>query len=424
MAVTPRSPSGPANIVAARARTAAGSRWRFSASARSSIVGGSVGTAQDRRRQRRSVSETPIGTLCRAHDPASGGRTMTEDSHHESGEKPPEGRDHDGPPEGPGQDGPPHRPESVGWSGRVAVKSATDGFAYVPGEVLTTDPGRALDLARDLFPGAKVTVDKEPIVGRFSRLRGVPDVIALVQHLQDFGLTAQPNLVFFAHCDDPCCGRPHPAVRCQGGGGPSASPVYASPVYASPVYASPVYASPVYASPVYASPVYASPVYASPVYASPVYASPVYASPVYASEYVATGHRHSSAVPVSPADAADVAARLAAASTGGAGGAPDVVVLDTGLARNPDFWPMALVPLAAIVAPGGDPGDGQDVPDADPVDDQLDPAAGHGTFIAGLVERVAPGARVEVHRVLHPQGDGDEACIARLIDKLPPRTAA
>ena len=103
---------------------------------------------------------------------------MTEDSHQESGEKP-EGRDHDGPPEGPGA-GPPPRPEPGGWAGRVAVKSATDGFAYVPGEVLTTDPGRALDLARELFPGAELTVDKEPILRRFSRVRGVSDVIALV----------------------------------------------------------------------------------------------------------------------------------------------------------------------------------------------------------------------------------------------------
>jgi hypothetical protein len=189
------------------------------------------------------------------------------------------------------------------------------------------------------------------------------------------------------------------------------------------VYASPVYASPVYASPVYASPVYASPVYASPVYASPVYASPVYASPVYASEYIATGHRSSSARPVTDDDAADIAARLAQVQLPAGSGPPDVVVLDTGLARAADFLPQALGTLAPVIVPGGTPADQDDVPDSVPSggDLLLDPAAGHGTFIAGLVERVAPGARVELWRVIHPEGDGDELAISTLIDSLPRR---
>jgi len=308
------------------------------------------------------------------------------------------------------------RPDQEGWADRVVVKTTTDGFAYVPGEVLTTDPGRALELARDLFPDTEITPDEEPILKRFTRLRGVPDVPALVEYLERFGVTSQPNHVFFAHCDDPCCGRPHPAARCAcgGGGGPSASPVYASPVYASPVYASPVYASPVYASPVYAS----------PVYASPVYASPVYASPVYASEYVHTGRRRSSAVAVTDADAAALSARLHLIKAAKVKDAkPDVVVLDTGLASFPDFFPTGLGSLRAIVVPGPRTEDGDDVPDRVVVDDMLDPAAGHGTFIAGLIEQVAPGARIEVRRVLAPEGDGDEACIANAIDALDDRSA-
>src|SRR5690606_20962407 len=62
-------------------------------------------------------------------------------------------------------------------------------------------------------------------------------------------------------------------------------------------------------------------------------------------------------------------------------------------------------------------GDG-DQPDDDG-DQGLDPAAGHGTFIAGLVQQGAPGSAVTLVRVLHAEGDGDEVAIAAAIDALP-----
>jgi hypothetical protein len=141
---------------------------------------------------------------------------------------------------------------------------------------------------------------------------------------------------------------------------------------------------------VYASPVYASPVYASPVYASPVYASPVYASPVYASTYIATGHRRSSAVPVQPADAANVLGRLEHidehVEEPSPESPPDVVVLDTGYATDSELTPTALADLGSLIAPRDDgPMPVEDRPDVPPDDGLLDPAAGHGTFIAGLV---------------------------------------
>jgi subtilisin family serine protease len=61
------------------------------------------------------------------------------------------------------------------------------------------------------------------------------------------------------------------------------------------------------------------------------------------------------------------------------------------------------------------------VPDSVPADNLLDPAAGHGTFIAGVVEQVAPGAKVEVWHVLEPEGDGSAVDIATRIDALPAR---
>jgi hypothetical protein len=320
----------------------------------------------------------------------------------------------------PAQDG-----EERGWAGRVTIDQA-EGIAHVPGQVITSDIERALEIARKLYPRAPLEPERLGLMdGRFFRIVGVPDVPRLVRHLRSFGVQAQPNHVFFAHCTTTCCCGPHPALRGGCGGGPGASPVYASPVYASPVYASPVYASPVYASPVYASPVYASPVYASPVYASPVYASPVYASPVYASPvyaslYLATGRRRSSAVPVTAEDAATVADVLGKIS-GQPSAQPDVIVLDTGLATAPSLIPHALEQIQAFVVPGGSAAAAAEVPDSVPADNLLDPAAGHGTFIAGLVEQVAPGAKVEVWHVLEPEGDGNEVDIAARIDALPAR---
>jgi len=318
----------------------------------------------------------------------------------------------------PGKDGEPGRVgEERGWAGRVTIDQAA-GIAYVPGQVITSDIERALSIARKLYPRAPLEPERLGLMdGRFFRITSVPDVPRLVRQLRSFGVQAQPNHVFFAHCTTACGCGPHPALRGACGGGPGASPVYASPVYASPVYASPVYASPVYASPVYASPVYAS-----PVYASPVYASPVYASPVYASQYLATGRRRSSAVPVTAADAATVADVLGKISGQPASAQPEVIVLDTGLATAPSLIPHALDQLQAFVVPGGSAAAAADVPDAVPTDNLLDPAAGHGTFIAGLVEQVAPGAKVEVWHVLAPEGDGQEDDIATCIDALPDRT--
>jgi len=51
-------------------------------------------------------------------------------------------------------------------------------------------------------------------------------------------------------------------------------------------------------------------------------------------------------------------------------------------------------------------------------DDQLDPISGHGTFIAGILEQVAPGQIVEVASVLSTQGEGSGVAIAKRIDEV------
>ena len=51
-------------------------------------------------------------------------------------------------------------------------------------------------------------------------------------------------------------------------------------------------------------------------------------------------------------------------------------------------------------------------------DGVLDPYAGHGTFIAGLVHHVAPGAEVVLHRAVRSFGDVDDAELAMEIEFL------
>ena len=270
------------------------------------------------------------------------------------------------------------------WTERVAFSddSPEGPFAYAPGVVLTTNPSEALKAAGGLPDNQSARARRT--LGLFTELVDVADPIALVRELRLLGIVAQPDHVFFAHCG-PCC-PPHPATACAPGA--AASPVYATPVYATPVYATPVYATPVYATPVYATPVYATP-----------------ASPVRR-----TGVRRSSARPI-PADA-DTSLASEAAGHAAADGAPLVIVLDTGLAGT--MPPPALERLSVTKATALD----VDAPDEDG-NDLLDPASGHGTFIAGIVKQVAPGSRVVLHRVLSTMGDGHESNIVECLTSMP-----
>ena len=272
------------------------------------------------------------------------------------------------------------------WKDRVSFSDGVGGesFAFRTGEVLTTDGDRALTRSR-VRNGDVVT--KVAQVGEFDLLSGIDDPVAESELLRMEGHRAQPNHVFFAHCGG-CC-PPHPAAGCGGGAG--ANPVYATPVYATPVYATPVYATPVYATPVYATPVYATP----------------------SSAYRTTGLRRSSVRPA-PNETPGVEA-LALLIAADPVTDATVIVLDTGLARDdgrrPDFDGHSVHPATEDVD--------VDEPDEDsPQDNHLDPAAGHGTFIAGLVAQVAPGCRVVVHRVLSTFGDGDEVKIAQRIREI------
>ena len=86
---------------------------------------------------------------------------------------------------------------------------------------------------------------------------------------------------------------------------------------------------------------------------------------------------------------------------------PRIAVLDTGIAAD-DLRPAALDPFA------GTDQNHWERPDVD-LDSLLDPAAGHGTFIAGLIDLVTPGCDIRVEKVLSNYGEGDEKHVAKRV---------
>ncbi|MET0728881.1 MAG: S8/S53 family peptidase [Acidimicrobiales bacterium] len=270
--------------------------------------------------------------------------------------------------------------ESVsGWENAVAFAPGYEGFAYRPDEVVVGgELGR--DAAQRRFPAeAEVEtvfpeVDESEGTIQLYRFRGRADALTDVDALRAEGVFAQPNHVVFSHGQCGC--GPHPAQRWHAS--VSGHPMYASPMYASPMYASPMYASPMYAS--------------------------AQASPMYASDLQGTGRRRSSARPTT---APTLPRRNP--STHPMGREVRVAVLDTGMAAD-EVRPAALDAIAPKRSHW-------EKPDVDG-DDYLDPAAGHGTFIAGLIDLLSPGCKFTIEKVLTNYGEGDEVAVARRVHAL------
>jgi hypothetical protein len=107
-----------------------------------------------------------------------------------------------------------------------------------------------------------------------------------------------------------------------------------------------------------------------------------------------------------PADLPRPAAPPAAPVADGARRAVTVAVLDTGLSPHPwyetaDWYAGQREEVTEIL-------------DAD-LDYELDAQAGHGTFIAGVVLRHAPSARIRARRVIGGDGVGDELGVLRAL---------
>jgi hypothetical protein len=267
------------------------------------------------------------------------------------------------------------------WNQRVRFDPA-GGFAYVPNTAIVRDS--VVDegfLAEVLGPGEGLIFVDDPTT-EFRALRGAFDTIRVVAHLRAKGVDAQPNHVLFAHDTTCCCCGPHPAA----GFDPR----------------------------LVANPFHANPFHANPFHANPFHANPFHANPFHANPSDPNGPSRSSARPANPpewysrSEAASAYTGESAPSTE----SPQVVVLDTGLAAATDL-PVFLHRAAVSKATPLD----ADVPDVNQ-DRWLDPVAGHGTFIAGIIERIAPGCAVEVRRVLGPQGEGTESEIVAAIDDI------
>lgn len=273
------------------------------------------------------------------------------------------------------------------WNERVRFDPA-GGFAYVPSTAIMRDSVVDQQFIEEevLGPGEGLIFIDDPTT-EFRAVQGTFDTIRVVAHLRAKGIDAQPDHVFFAHGMGCCCCGPHPAA----GFDPRfvANPFHANPFQANPFHANPFHANPFHANPFHANP----------------------ADP--------NGPSRSSARPANPPEWYSRAAGTTAATASTdetSTESPQVIVLDTGLATTdlPVFLQRARVTAAAATA-------GQqrapDTADSNR-DGWLDPVAGHGTFIAGIIERIAPGCLVEIRRVLGPQGEGTETEVVAAIDDI------
>jgi hypothetical protein len=175
---------------------------------------------------------------------------------------------------------------------------------------------------------------------------------------------------------------------------------------------------------VFPTPVFPTPVFPTPVFPTgaggggcgcgghqysqpnPVFPTPVFPTPVFPTQM------KSSARPAT-ASPSEIQTFAQAVANSNLNNAPRVFVLDTGLAVL-DKRSDALA--GARVAPFDDLD--QDGPDEDE-DDGLDPCAGHGTFIAGVINQVAPGCDITLHRVISTFAWAPEAAIVACINLLP-----
>ena len=330
------------------------------------------------------------------------------------------------------------------WDTRVAFDDE-GGFAYKPAEVLVRDHDAddAETILRRRADEADFARDERSrgsyVLFRGVRSGGDDDVRRAVEDLRRAGIAAQPNHVLFSHgCGCGCGCPPHPAVvaaLCANSfsanpfsANPfSANPFSANPFSANPFSANPFSANPFSANPFSANPFSANPFSANPFSANPFSANPFSANPFSANDFQpnpiylvgyagagpvattfkATGRRPHSAhpaeapqLPVAPGDPEDRAK-------------PSIVVLDTGLAAA-DLRPHALTGVVGYPSNAWPP---DERPDED-ANDRIDPVAGHGTFIAGIIEQIAPGCELQVHGLLSGYGDATEDDVAFVLESL------
>jgi hypothetical protein len=286
---------------------------------------------------------------------------------------------------------------------RLRISEHGDGFAYRPGHVIMRGNDEQLErnrlIVRDRMrvrhPKSKdPEFDSNDLSHRHGlitrRLTGVKDELAEIEQLRAEGFDVQPDHVLFAHargCEGGC--GPHPADAFQllhhaGNGSLAANPFMANPFMANPFRANPFKANPFRANPFMANP------------------------------FKANGTPTSTAQPAAGRE-------FASPASDGSRRCPRILVLDTGLAcdgQRPELLPSPQID-ALEVPDDADFADVEITGAGDvkyPADGYLDPVAGHGTFIAGLIEQLVPGCTIKARRVVEPLGDATESDVVAAID--------
>lgn len=226
-----------------------------------------------------------------------------------------------------------------------------------------------------------------PPAHTWARVSRVPRPLSYIRALRAEGHVAQPNHVFSAHgCGDPC--GPHPAWM---------TVLLSNPLSGNPLSGNPLSGNPLSGNPLSGNPLSGNPLSGNPLSGNPLSGNPLSGNPSSANTAIPV---HGRALPTRQLK--------------GPGQAPVVLVLDSGLAGD---RPPLLADTARFT---GD----RDEPDVDlqdgtgavrDADGYLDPVAGHGTFIAGVIEQLAPGCTIHVHRVLTPFGMAAEDEVADAI---------
>lgn len=234
--------------------------------------------------------------------------------------------------------------------------------------------------ARHLVPAAIDEDGDGTFRVRFAAGEPLGGIPALAGDMKDDGFQAQPNYVFFA--DD----------------------LLQAAAQAGALQPSPLWGSPLWGSPLWGSPLWGSPLWGSPLWGSPLWGSPG-GGPCSPQPPAEGAPRNLACPATAPASVAHVAGPVT----------PNVVILDSGLAdaapASATQRPPGLAGLTLATAAD------RDDPDANG-DNTLDAVAGHGTFIAGLVQLLAPGSKIDVRKVFGAQGDVDEFDLSTTIGAL------
>jgi Subtilase family len=262
---------------------------------------------------------------------------------------------------------------------RIAWSDGPNSYAFVQGRLLVRGEPAATYIdsieGRD-HPRRTLSGRDEAPDAAWTVVDDVADVVATAELGRADGVAVAPDHVFFAHDCDECCGAPHPSLTFDS--------LAADPYRANPYRANPYRANPYRANPYRANPYRANPYRANP--------------------------QTSSALPASDRD-------FPPCELAGPGAHPRITVLDTGVADGAQLSPL-LSAAGARVSGDSDEPDGILVTTSGTAwgrDGWLDPVAGHGTFIAGIIEQLAPGCSIRVVSVISGLGDGVESEIVTAI---------